>query len=178
MAHKEQQNFVEAVKNVFPDSFKNTRVLEIGSLNINGTIRVFFENCDYIGVDVGEGPGVDLVCNGEDLDHPDNSYDTVASTECFEHTPAWLEIFKNMTRMVKPGGLVFFTCASTGRPEHGTTRTKPEDSPLLNWDYYRNLTKEDFTSSMNLSDHFKLHEFIFNEESCDLYFFGLKKDEV
>ena len=175
MAHKQQLDFVEALRETFPDSFKNKKVLEVGSLNINGTVRIFFDNCDYLGVDVGEGDGVDLVCKGEELDHPDNTYDTVVSTECFEHTPAWLEIFKNMTRMAKPGGLVFFTCASTGRAEHGTTRTKPEDAPLLNWDYYRNLAEEDFVGALSLDDMFSVYKFFYNSESCDLYFFGVKK---
>ena len=30
--------------------------------------------------------------------------------------------------MLKKDGLFFFTCASTGRPEHGTRRTSPQDS--------------------------------------------------
>lgn len=175
MAHKQQLDFVEALKGTFPDSFKNQKVLEVGSLNINGTVRIFFEDCDYLGIDVGPGPGVDLVCKGEDLDHPDNTYDTVVSTECFEHTPAWLEIFKNMTRMAKSGGLVFFTCASTSRPEHGTRRTTPQDAPLLNWDYYRNITEEDFTSALDFDSMFSVYKFFYNSESYDLYFFGIKK---
>jgi SAM-dependent methyltransferase len=175
MAHKQQLDFVEALKETFPNSFKNQKVLEIGSLNINGTVRVFFEDCEYLGIDVGDGPGVDLVCKGEELDHPDNTYDTVVSTECFEHTPAWLDIFKNMVRMSKPGGLVFFTCASTGRAEHGTSKSKPEDAPLLNWDYYKNLTEEDFVSSADINNMFSTHKFFYNSESSDLYFFGIKQ---
>ena len=30
--------------------------------------------------------------------------------------------------MLKPKGLLCFTCASTGRPEHETIRTTPNDS--------------------------------------------------
>jgi len=176
MAHPEQRSFVEALQKIYSDSFKDCKVLEIGSLYVNGTVRDLFQNCDYLGVDVGPGVGVDLVCKGEDLDHPDNFYDTVLSTECFEHTPAWFEIFENMIRMTKPGGLIFWTCASTGRPEHGTKNSKPQDSPLLvDWEYYKNLTKEDFESKINLQDHFSLFEFISNEQSHDLYFFGIKK---
>jgi SAM-dependent methyltransferase len=176
MAHKEQLTFVEALHHTFPESFKNCKVLEIGSLDINGTIRVFFENCEYLGVDVGEGKCVDLVCYGEKLDHPDNFYDTVASTECFEHTPAWKEIFLNMIRMTRPGGLVFWTCASEGRPEHGTTKTTPADAPLLNWDYYKNLTREDFEKEIDIGSYFKVYEFMTNTKSCDLYFFGIKNE--
>ena len=176
MAHQEQREFVTSLQQKYSSFFKDSKILEIGSLNVNGTVRDFFQNCDYLGIDVGPGPGVDIVCKGEDLNHPDNTYDTVLSTECFEHTPSWFEIFKNMIRMTKPGGLVFWTCASTGRAEHGTKNSRPEDSPLLNnWDYYKNLTKNDFELRINLDEYFSSYEFTFNEKSCDLYFFGFKK---
>ena len=71
---------------------------------------------------------------------------------------------------------VIFTCASTGRPEHGTTRTTPQNSPFtLKWDYYYNLTKEDFMEALDLDDMFKTYEFSYNPSSCDLYFWGVKK---
>ena len=36
MSHKEQQDFFESVKNKFPQHFTDVRVLDIGSLDING----------------------------------------------------------------------------------------------------------------------------------------------
>ena len=47
MAHKEQMQFVQAVRKMFPHLFAGKRVLEIGSLNINGTVRGFFEAVSY-----------------------------------------------------------------------------------------------------------------------------------
>lgn len=149
-------------------------MLEVGSLDINGTVRDFFNNCDFIGVDLDEGPGVDVVGQGQELDYPDNSFDTVISAECFEHNPYWLETFVNMHRMAS--GLVVFTCASLGRPEHGTTRTSPSDSPFtVEWDYYRNLMEEDFTSALDMDDMFERYNFSVNNHSHDLYFWGLVK---
>ena len=142
MSHKEQLDFVAAVREKHKEFFTGKRVLEVGSLNINGTVRDFFTDCDYIGCDLGEGRGVDIVCAGQDLDFPDDSFDVVLSCECFEHNPAYQETLRNMVRMLKPGGLLFFTCATTGRPEHGTTRTSPKDAPFCG-DYYRNLVAED-----------------------------------
>ena len=38
------------------------KVLEIGSLDINGSVRPLFEDAEYyLGIDMQEGPGVDLV---------------------------------------------------------------------------------------------------------------------
>ena len=40
--------------------FKNKKVLDIGSLDINGSNRFLFEDCNYLGIDVGEGKNVDF----------------------------------------------------------------------------------------------------------------------
>lgn len=178
MAHTEQHDFIRAVKDSFPQHFADCRVLEVGSLDINGTIRIFFERCNYLGVDVGPGPGVDLIAQGEDLDLPDNSYDTVVSTECFEHNPEWVKTFKNMIRMCCSNGLVIMTCATTGRAEHGTARTSPSDSPLTQstWgDYYKNLTQDDFEKEFNFEELFVVCNFIVDQAHSDLYFYGIKK---
>lgn len=176
MAHKEQGEYISSVKNRHSSFFSGKRVLEIGSLNINGTVRNFFDGCEYIGVDVGEGPGVDIVISGHEYDS-DHAFDCTISCECFEHNPFWLETFLNMVRLTKAGGLVIFTCATTGRPEHGTERTTPQDSPLTigkGWSYYKNLTEEDFTKQLNMEALFDTYAFAVNSSSCDLYFEGIK----
>jgi SAM-dependent methyltransferase len=175
MSHKEQQDYVRSVGTVFPGYFNRAKVLEVGSLYINGTVRVFFTECDYLGIDVGQGPGVDLVCQGQDLDHADGTYDTCISCECFEHNPFWVETFRNMHRMTKPNGMIIMTCATTGRLEHGTRRTTPHDAPLIEWDYYRNLTAADFRQAFDLDSMFKMHYFAMNTTTHDLYFCGIKK---
>ena len=108
MSHYQQREFVQRLKNKLPQYFRNQKVLEIGSLNINGTIRDFFNDCNYIGIDVGFGPNVDIVCEGQSYNAPDKSYDVICSAECFEHNPYWMETFKNMLRLCKEDGLVFF----------------------------------------------------------------------
>lgn len=177
MAHKEQMHFIQKIKDQHPSFFIDKKVLEVGSLNINGTLRDFFNSCDYTGIDVGEGSGVDIVCSGENYDAPDESYDVVCSAECFEHNPSWLETFKNMIRLCKEDGFIFFTCATTGRAEHGTARTTPGCSPLtveMGWDYYQNLTEKNFTDEINFDNYFSYYEFEVNNQSHDLYFFGIK----
>jgi len=177
MAHKEQSDYIASVKQQHPSFFNGGRVLEIGSLNINGTVRQFFNADEYVGVDVGKGAGVDVVISGHEYDD-DQFFDCAISCECFEHNPYWLETFENMVRLTKAGGLVVFTCATTGRPEHGTERTTPQDSPLTiakGWSYYRNLTQADCEQAFDFDSIFKEKCFSLNSKSCDLYFWGLKK---
>ena len=183
MSHPAQIDFVKRVKQENPDFFSNKKVIEIGSLDINGTIRDFFTECEYVGVDVGEGPHVDVVCSGQEVDHPDNTYDVSCSCNCFEHNPYWVETFRNMHRMTREGGLVFVSVPTTGCPEHGTHGHKPDDSPLTikrGWNYYKNLTEQDYRDNFNLDEMFSSYKFeevhiLGNPEAHDIYFYGFKK---
>jgi hypothetical protein len=170
MSHQAQMDFVAGLKERFPEYFRKGRVLEVGSLDINGSVRKFFEDCDYTGVDLGEGKGVDLVARGEELDYFDGNFTVCLSCECFEHNPEWAATLRNMIRM--SSNLVFFSCATTGRKEHGTSRTTPHDAPFCG-DYYMNLTEEDVRRECDLSA-FKVYEFIVDYKVNDLYFWGIK----
>lgn len=171
MSHPAQMIFVESVKQNYVNLFIRKKVLEVGSLNINGSIRQFFIDCDYTGVDLAPGKDVDMVARGEDLSFPDKNFDVVCSCECFEHNPEWARTFDNMARMAK--SLVFFSCATTGRPEHGTPRTTPQDAPFCG-DYYQNLRASDFLEKCNM-DAFISYRFLVNKAAQDLYFIGIKK---
>jgi SAM-dependent methyltransferase len=91
---------------------------------------------------------------------------------------------KNIVRLLKPNGLFLFSCASTGRPEHGTLKTSPENTPFLKeygeeWcNYYKNLTEKDIRDVLDIESIFD--EFYFQESFSgyignDLYFWGIKK---
>jgi len=171
MSHIQQLDFVARVKAMHPEYFTGKRVVEIGSLNINGTVRGLFDAAaQYVGCDLGEGPGVDIVCKGHELPYADGSFDVAISCECFEHDQHWEQTFKKMIDLVGDGGLVIFSCATIGRPEHGTSRTSPADAPFTN-DYYRNLEEKDFEQ---FKSFFKSHAFETITWPCDLYFWGLK----
>jgi hypothetical protein len=179
MAHIQQQEFFKRLKNKFPQRFTTCTVLDIGSLDINGNNRFLFEKYEYTGVDVGEGPNVDVVCKGHEY-KPDKKFDVVISSECFEHDMFYPETILNCINLTKSNGMFTFTCASTGRSEHGTRRMGPQDAPLLqdygNWsDYYKNLTEEDIRQVINIDDFFSEYYFEYNAGSYDLYFWGIKK---
>lgn len=178
MAHPDQLQFVGFVARFLPRHFARTRVLEIGSLDINGSVRRFFpEPVRYVGIDVADGPGVDRVGLGHEFHEDEGRWDAVLSCESFEHNPHYRETFANMIRLARPGALVLFTCAATGRPEHGTSRTSPEASPLTverGWEYYRNLSQGDFAAA-EITGAFDAHAFFRNFRSADLYFAGLTR---
>lgn len=178
MSHSQQRFFIESVRNKLPQYFSNTNVVEIGSLNINGTVRDFFNKCVHIGIDVGPGPCVDVVCLGHQYDMPNGTFDVGISCECFEHDQYWNLTFDNIIRLVKQNGLIIFSCATTGRKEHGTINNEPQSSPLTvenGWSYYRNLTEQDFKEKFNFDKLFSEYQFSSDNFACDLYFWGIKK---
>lgn len=187
--HDEQIDFCKSVKALHPNHFINTTVLDIGSLDINGSNKYLFELADYTGVDVAPGKNVDVVTPGHLYDKPDNTFDLIISTECFEHDMFYELTMQNAVRLLKSGGLFLFTCAAPGREEHGTQRTRPEDSPLTanindEWsNYYHNVSEKDLNRALNLdelfSDYFvdEHHEILLAPTRYinDLYFWGIKK---
>lgn len=179
MAHSEQLAFVELIPRYYAEILSNAVILEIGSYNVNGTVRNLFGQAkEYIGADLTPGPGVDVVKSGHELDYPDGYFTLTLSCECFEHNPYWLETFRNMIRMTRRGGIVAFTCATTGRVEHGTRRSDSSMSPgtsATGIDYYRNLIPRDFENKLRLEDYFSAWKFFVNNSSYDLYFIGIRK---
>ena len=182
MAHKEQLAFISLVRDCFIQTgIGELSILEIGSYDVNGSIRKFFPGASYTGVDLCAGPGVDLVGFGHEVDLPSESLDIAISCECFEHDPNWVSTLGNMYRMTKPGGMVAVTCATTGRLEHGTRRTASEFSPgtqFVGLDYYRNLERADFEREFDLGAMFSDHLFFTMPTSFDLYFIGWKKGDT
>lgn len=176
MSHREQLAFFALVADANKTLVNKGRVLEVGSYDVNGTVRDLFRSAaEYVGVDLIEGPGVDRIGYGHEIDDPNDSYDLTLSGECFEHDPHHLETFSNMVRLTRPGGVVAFTCASRGRPEHGTRRTLVSDSPgsqAEGLDYYRNLTEEDFADRLG---EFSAWRFWYIPTTFDLYFAGVRK---
>lgn len=176
MAHPEQATFCTSVKTKYPQYFNNVNVLDIGSLDINGNNRYLFENYTYVGVDLGEGRNVDVVSKGHEY-KPGIQYDVVISTECFEHDQHWQDTILNCIELTKPGGMFMFTCATTGRQEHGTSRTTPQDSPFTHTmfsNYYRNLTEHDVRQIPGFDENFSEFGFSTNNNTKDLYFYGIK----
>ena len=142
MSHFEQKKFIEFSLDELKkkNNFNNLSVLDVGSFDVGGSIKDFFKENNYMGVDLVKGPNVDIVLNGSELHKLDQKFDIVISCECFEHAKNWKEIFLSMYNVCAVDGYVIFTCASRGRIEHGTLRTINSDSPGTSGIYYKNIT--------------------------------------
>ncbi len=174
--------FLTFVKNSFPEYFQNKKVLDVGSGDINGNNRNLFTNCDYTGNDVAAGKNVTIVCKTSELPFEDETFDTIISSECFEHDPEWKESLLKITRLLKPGGLLLFTCASTDRPEHGTRRSLAYASLISDtnheWqDYYMNLTADMILGNDNPINYhsYSTADSYYASDVKDLYVYAIKR---
>jgi len=180
MVHQEAIDFMIFAKKCYPSYFRKKRVLDVGSGDINGNNQHLFYKCNYTGNDVYEAPNVTVVSRTKDLKFKKNTFDTIVSTECFEHDPEYELSLKKIYEMLKPNGLFVFTCASIGRPEHGTRKS----DPLSSWgtismvedmrDYYKNLSEQDLYKIFDMNKCFNSFDTYYNKKSCDLYFIGFK----
>ncbi len=112
------------------------RVLEIGSHDVNGGIRDLFPTVgEYVGLDVREGPGVDLVADAT-VYKTDRSFDCVVSTEVFEHVEGWRGIVRCAAEAAARVFIV--TCAGPGRGIHSATGGELDPD-----EWYQNVNPDD-----------------------------------
>jgi len=88
-------------------------ILDVGSLDVNGSYRDLFEN--YTGLDIEEGKNVDVI--GEEYNYPfsNDSFDVVICGQTLEHTEELLKVVKEMARVAKDMVVVIVPNAA---PEH------------------------------------------------------------
>ncbi len=172
--HQEIEDFVQKVKTTHPKYFFHKNVLEVGSWNVNGSVRSFFSGCKYVGIDIHAGKDVDIVVRASQVSVPkEERFDVVISCEMLEHDWEWNLSLQSMYYNLKSGGLLLITCASTSRPEHGTIEHTPEDSPATK-NYYRNISIEDFKSVLP-EEMFLTYNIEVVREGMDLLFYGIRK---
>lgn len=107
--------------------------LELGSTNVNGSVRPLFTG-EYIGIDRLPGIGVDQVMNANALTFPDDSFDVVVSTSMLEHDPAFWKTLPEVARVLRSGGFFILTTVSLNFHVHDEPdfwRFLPNTWPLL-----------------------------------------------
>lgn len=109
--HDEVKDFFGEVRDHDPDLFARRRVLEIGSYDVNGSVREMFVDCDYIGLDWRPGPGVDAVSLAHEYE-PADGFDLVISTVALEHDPYWEKTLWRAVDLLRKGGSMILVWAS------------------------------------------------------------------
>lgn len=82
-----------------PDSkFNGQKVLNFGCG------KTIYEASNVVNLDVHEAPGVNVVCTTNKLPFENETFDFIIANHVLEHVPNWFESFKEMARVLKPGG--------------------------------------------------------------------------
>lgn len=115
---------IEFGKRLSREDIEGKRVVEVGSLDVNGTLRPVIESMNpghYLGIDIEHGPNVDEVCDATDIldRYGEGAFDVVLSTEMLEHVRPWRTVVHNLKMAVSPGGVLLATTRSFGVPYHG-----------------------------------------------------------
>ena len=119
-------------------------VVEFGSRDANGGVRDLFPDArSYLGIDIAEGEGVDLIMDAGRW-VPDKAYACVITTETFEHAANWQDMLRAGAQALAPDGIMLVTCATGSRVPHSATI--PDKRPQLG-EYYGNVREQDFRRS-------------------------------
>lgn len=110
------------------------RVLEFGSLDINGGVRDVIKAVRYHGIDLQKGPGVHEIADAAMFRSP-SRVDLVVCCEVLEHTSNIEGIVANAYFNLRPGGVFLVTCATAPRQPHSAV----DGGPLRVDEYYGNV---------------------------------------
>jgi hypothetical protein len=131
--HDSNREFWQGVADFYPGYFSaaDLRVLEVGSLNVNGSLRDFFgKTAQYVGVDWREGENVDVVCKASQMSF-DERFHTVVSASMLEHDPEWLMSIVNMVSQMREDGILILTWgAALNKPHCGEAAIDDGFHPL------------------------------------------------
>jgi len=97
-------------------------ILEVGSCNVNGSLRWIVERKGpkvYLGIDIEEGPGVDLVMDASEIPRRfPEQWDLVICTEMLEHASDWHAALLGIKSAPRVGGHLLLTTRGPGFPRH------------------------------------------------------------
>lgn len=132
------------VKKAKKDFIKSPgKVLEIGSLNINGGVREFFPDAEeYIGIDMQKGQGVDKLMEAHNILKvwPKETFDTVLCLEMLEHDNAFWQTVDIMHGVLKKRSFLVVSTPTFGFPIH----RYPKDYFRFGEDAYREIIFKNF----------------------------------
>lgn len=119
-------NVLGFIKRSLPYWPEIASVLEVGSRNVNGSPRdVVYKGehsiSHYVGVDLVDGPCVDVVADVEQLDQVElfpNKFNVAISAEMLEHVNDWKQILIQIEKRLIDGGLLVLTTVSPGFEYH------------------------------------------------------------
>jgi SAM-dependent methyltransferase len=105
--HDNSYKLMKQFAGKYLDSGRQYNILDVGSMDVNGTYKDIFSNWNYKGCDISEGENVDFIMKYPYVIPADNEYyDVVISGQAFEHMEYFWIMGNEIARVLAPGGLV------------------------------------------------------------------------
>jgi SAM-dependent methyltransferase len=133
VTHQRQAAYLHRWRETLPYAPPGSRVLDLGAGFLYEALFRFFRDSgfDYTAIDIdrravdsnraagarfGFGPERFLHGRNTQLDVPDDSADLVFASHCIEHSDDLPKTFKELRRVLRPGGHIFFAVPTTVDP--------------------------------------------------------------
>lgn len=105
------RQFIKTCADVLPI---HEPIYEFGSLQVPGQegfadLRPIFHNKKYVGADIQEGPGVDVILNLHSIDLPSESVGSVLVLDTLEHVAFPQQAIKEIYRILNKNGILIIT---------------------------------------------------------------------
>lgn len=130
---------------------RGMRVLDVGSYDLNGTLRPLIEGAggNYTGLDIAPGPNVDVVATHPyQYPFPDDSFDYVISNATIEHVRRPWEWMQELARIVRIGGTIIIM----GPVKLGLHASEVAHHPVDCWRVYPDGMAELFCGARLIMD--------------------------
>jgi len=101
------------------------RILEIGSMDTNGSPRQYFPESEYIGIDIKPGKGVDKVMPAWHIAHRFKYayFDAVLCLYTLEHIERFWVVIRKIYQVLPKHGYLYIAVPGIGFPVH----SRPKD---------------------------------------------------
>ena len=103
------------------------RIADVGSYDVNGSLRSVFAEYEYVGLDVVPGPNVDIVLP-DPYDWPIGQFDVVVTANTAEHVRRVWDWARSLASILRPGGLLWLHSAGLSIGYH--------ENPVDCWRFY------------------------------------------
>ena len=119
---------------------RGDKVLDVGSMDVNGTVRSLFLGAEYVGIDMRPGKDVDLVMKAEDLSKcfQPGHFDIVVCSNSLEHMEHWKDAIKGMWFVLKEQGTLTLVTPTKEKGRHGY----PDDYWRFTQEDYQHIFKD------------------------------------
>ena len=116
--HRGDREFLNNMRIAYLNHFDKAKVLELGSLDINGTARDGFTNCEFVGIDKFPGKCVDIVVEAKNTVFTPGYFDTIVSMSMFEHDAEWKLSLSHNLQWLRSGGFLMLSWGAEGNRYH------------------------------------------------------------